>query len=763
MNDRGAPSEPQESVNSALRSRGLAIALFDHEKATMPSVIKELHWPDIIELHAKHVTRTSKSGPMLGGYRLEGSRDNESVRYRSLIQLDIQLIRPNIDQYEWVATSTYGHEPGIGAIKYRLVMLPDRDIMRDEHQPLFEALDEALAGCLDRAAKAWSQAFYLPACPPETITDAFVIRNHGLPLPVDAFVTRGRQILASRNRIAGQTGRNVDLGRTPLVESAQNIARVESLLTKIPASVDRTTWRDVVWAVCSLGWSCGEGLARSWSQTCPEKWQNGKEFSKIWSSYDPWRPGGVGFGTLEHVARVHGHAGSATSNVQSDGKGADVANGKLFARLFRDKLLHIHETGNWLQFDDVAGWLSANPRQEEQAAKEAIQRLRDEAAQQLKDGVEPEKVRKLLSHIEYTSRAPNLRAMIDMAKSEPGMVVRLAEFDSDPMLLGVVNGVLDLRTSQLRPPSPSLLVSKRSNIAYEPSATCPRFEMFMAEIQPEPEVRDFLQRLAGYCLTGTTSIQAFVFLFGSGANGKSVFVETMAWLLGDYAQKIATEMLMQHQRNPQGPSPDIVALKGVRLAYASETEEGQRFASARIKELTGGDTLSGRVPYGRAAVSFQPTHTLVIVGNHKPEISDMSDGMWRRVRLVGFGKTIAPEQRDSHLLEKLKSEGAGILNWMLAGLRRFDKVGLSVPDIVRRATDEYRGDMDIIADWIGERCDAGPHCSARKTDIYRDYSTWAESNGYKPLGQSRLTRRLNDRGYKLQQDKRTVHGITLKR
>ena len=162
-------------------------------------------------------------------------------------------------------------------------------------------------------------------------------------------------------------------------------------------------------------------------------------------------------------------------------------------------------------------------------------------------------------------------------------------------------------------------------------------------------MRKFLQRWVGYCLSGQVNEQAFAFYFGSGANGKSVFVEIVAWLLGDYAQKIATEMLMQHQRNPQGPSPDIVALKGARLAYANETEEGRRLAEARVKELTGGDTLTGRVPYGKADISFRPTHKLIIAGNHKPEISDMSAGMWRQVLLVGFGETFGQDRRDAEL------------------------------------------------------------------------------------------------------------------
>jgi hypothetical protein len=192
-----------------------------------------------------------------------------------------------------------------------------------------------------------------------------------------------------------------------------------------------------------------------------------------------------------------------------------------------------------------------------------------------------------MKHVEYSSKDANLRAMIRQATSEPGMTGRLCEFDADPLLLGVRNGVLDLKSGALLPVSSKVLVSKRCNVAYDPSAGCPRFLRYLEEVQPDAEVRAFLQRFAGYCLTGEVGEKKFLMVTGTGDNGKTVFVELLNWLLGDYARKIETEMLMTHQRNPQGPSADIVALKGRRFVYANETEEGHRLASARVKDMTG--------------------------------------------------------------------------------------------------------------------------------------------------------------------------------
>ncbi len=177
------------------------------------------------------------------------------------------------------------------------------------------------------------------------------------------------------------------------------------------------------------------------------------------------------------------------------------------------------------------------------------------------------------------------------------------------------------------------------------------------------------------------------------------FVELMAWLLGDYARKIATEMLMQHQRSPQAASPDIVALKGRRFMRI-DTAEGRKLDSNRVKEMTGSDTLTGRVPYGKADVNFTPTHKLMIVGNYKPEITDNGDGMWRKVLLVDFGVTFPVSQRDPKLLEKLKAEGSGILNWALNGLRKWQQGGLAIPQSITAATAAYRDEQDIIGDWV---------------------------------------------------------------
>ena len=597
--------------------------------------------------------------------------------------------------------------------------------------------------------------------------------------------------VAARNRAAvtnrrprisddllGENTVRADLAPPP-VEAMQ--AALEHLAAKDFFEHRGGVKREADGRIVKVGWrECGMALKAAYGDKGGDLWaithvdeQARADAPTQWVSFAATaQPGHVSIGTLIKAAKDSGFvfglaarptsANSSTGSVgRFAGRGGDVKNGQLFAEMFRNKLVHIHETCDWLQFDARQGWVSASPGEADRAAKDVLRALRSQAAHRYKTSPDDPATKRVMAHVQYTSKAANLRAMIEMSKSEPGMTARLSDFDIDPMLLGVANGVLDLRTRQLLPISPGVLVSKRCNVAYDPAALCPRFTQFMKEVQPDTQVRHCLLRFMGHALTGDVSEQKFAFFHGDGFNGKGVFIETMAWLLGDYAHKIPTEMLMHHQRNPQGASPDIVSLKGKRFVYANETEEGRRLAEARVKDLTGGDTLTGRVPYGKAAITFRPTHKLVVVGNHKPDIIDTSFGMWRRVALVPFDQTIPLAKRDKDLLETLRGEGSGILNVLLRGLKDWSSNGLRIPAKIEAATAAYRDEQDILADWIRESCVTGIGYSVRKSDLYVDYVEWTKRNGHMPLSQGKLTRRLNDRGYKLAADKRTVNGIDL--
>jgi len=543
----------------------------------------------------------------------------------------------------------------------------------------------------------------------------------------------------------------------PPPETQEEITRAGAMLAAIPADCEYESWRNVVWAVASTRWMCAEELARKWSKSAPDKF-NEATFLTVWNSFDP--AGGIGFRTLAYHAKRNGYR--LAEPERFDWTGADVENGRRLANAIRGSILVVPEAGNELVFDQNTGWLYAPPGAMDSAAKAIRDQMHDEAIKLYKASPDSPVTKRAIAEVTRVSKAVNIRAMIQMAASEPGMTRSLNEFDANPMQLGVTNGVLDLERLVLLPTSPNLLVTKRCNVAYDPAATCPEWEKFLIDVQPDAAVREFLQRWVGYCLTGLVREQKFIFPHGGGANGKSVFVEAIAWLMGDYARKVATEMFMQHQRNPQGPSPDIVSLKGMRFVYANETEEGRKLADARIKDLTGGDTLTGRVPYAKTDITFAPTHKLALVGNHKPEISDTSQGMWRRVCLVPFDVTVPESQRDGKLLEKLKHEGPGMLNWGLRGLRKYLTDGLAIPKRIEVATTAYRDEQDIVRQWVSERCMEGPDLKMKKDEAYHSYRSWCESNGHRPMAKGRFTRRLGACNYQLLPDKRTIGGIALK-
>ncbi|MBT8002173.1 MAG: hypothetical protein HN578_04555 [Rhodospirillales bacterium] len=485
------------------------------------------------------------------------------------------------------------------------------------------------------------------------------------------------------------------------------------------------------------------------------------EFDKLWNSIKP--NGGIGPGTLFHQAALAGWVNPrrevAAANASEGTK--DILNGRLFAKANHCRLLFMHETGDLLIFSPPEGWVQAPPGTADNAAKDVVAQCLMKAADLTKKDPEGSDAKKLRAHANQSSTLQRIEAMIKLAKSEPGMSVRISDFDADPYVLGVLNGVLDLRKGVLQSITPSTLVSKRANVIFDPEAICPLFDQFLLTVQPDPDVRRLLQQLAGIWLSGMSNLQKLIFFYGLGANGKTTFIELMAWMLGDYSKRIATEMLMHHQRSPQGPSPDIVALKGRRLIYCNEVEEGRRLAEARVKELTGGDTLSGRVPYAKEDITFQPSHNLVMVGNHMPEVRDTSHGMWRRMLKIPFDQIIPDNAQDPGLLDKVKQEGPGILNWALAGLADYHANGLQIPASISAANDAYRADQDIIGEWITDHCSLVAGAATPKEDLYRAYRAWAQTHGHMPLAQSRLTRKLSERGLRQDAGKRNITGLDL--
>lgn len=679
----------------------------------------------------------------------EGVKDKASGRVLEVTKSAPSLdeLRGSIQKYTWAAHSSHWHEPHRGVIKYRIVFPLARACTQDEWPLVWQGLNILLGGHCDAACRDVSRLYYLPSCPEESQNHAFFAANDGALLDPDYLINLARESAPGLPAAASSVA-TVD--KASPTETAEQIERTKSMLNAISADCSYDKWCRVTWAVASTGWSCAETLAREWSQTAPLKFDE-DAFRKTFQSFK--RDGGVRFGTLVHIARESGWVERSARRDPSDGARAstgDILNGKAFAQRYRDKLMFVHENRELLRFDAESGWVAALPGEADRAAKVVIEEMAAIAAARWKASPNDTEHQRLMGHVRRSSSLAKIRAMIELAKSEPDMTVELRELDADPMLLGVKNGVLDLRTGTLLAPSPSLLVTKRCPVEFRPEATAPNFRKFIKRItRGAPTLRLFLRRWAGYVLTGQTSEHYFAFLYGLGRNGKTTFAELLQWLLGNYAGPLPTASLTMENGDAGAARPDLMLLKGRRLALASELEDGAKFAEAAIKAMTGGDTMQARNPYGLYA-SWQATHKLMITGNHKPIITGGDFGMWRRLLLIPFMETITDDECDENLIEKLRSEGSGVLNWALAGLRDWQKQGLAPPPVVRDAVAAYRSDMDVLKQWMDDHVQHAPGVLTPTAELYKAYRTWAREAGWKnPMTRVAFGRRLAERGLQL--------------
>jgi putative DNA primase/helicase len=271
----------------------------------------------------------------------------------------------------------------------------------------------------------------------------------------------------------------------------------------------------------------------------------------------------------------------------------------------------------------------------------------------------------------------------------------------------------------------------------------------------------YIQRAVGYSLTGHTSEQCLFFLYGTGANGKSTFLNILQNLLGDYSMVIDPETIMS-KNGGGGATPELARLRGARVLVTNEVEEGKYLAENRIKQMTGGDTIVARALY-QEPFEFKPEFKIWMAGNHKPLIKGTDHAIWRRINLIPFTVTIPKEEQDKKLAEKLRAELPGILQWAVAGCREWRKQGLNPPKQVKAAVDAYRDEMDTLGHWIEEKCRFDTSFKTESSSLYQSYKSWCMINGHSPQSKTRFGRALGDRGlFKEKQGTVSWIGIGLK-
>jgi putative DNA primase/helicase len=297
-------------------------------------------------------------------------------------------------------------------------------------------------------------------------------------------------------------------------------------------------------------------------------------------------------------------------------------------------------------------------------------------------------------------------------------------------------------------------MTKQAGTSFDAKAVCPRWLQFLTEITgSDPEVVAFLQRGAGYALTGDTRDQHLFVAYGTGANGKTTFLNLLNALLSDYSRTVPPEVLMANRyQGSSGPREDILRLKGSRLVLTTEVGDGRVLNEDLVKRMTGGDKLVGRLPYARRSVEFTPAFKPWMATNYKPIIKGDDDGIWRRMLLIPFEQRFTEADRDPNLFEKLRAELPGVLNWAIEGCREWQRTGLAIPPAVRAASDGYRDEMDLLADWIETRCDLDPNAWTSTTELHGSYRSWLrEVRGFVGANREELSiftfgRKLSARG-----------------
>jgi putative DNA primase/helicase len=330
------------------------------------------------------------------------------------------------------------------------------------------------------------------------------------------------------------------------------------------------------------------------------------------------------------------------------------------------------------------------------------------------------------------------------AGQRPEMAVAASSLDRDRMLLNCANGTLNLATMELRQHSYDDHITKVCRGSWNPDIGETRWAKFVAEILPDAEIRDFVQRLMGSALPGKVREHILPIFTGTGGNGKSTFIEAVTDALGDYAMQADPTLLMasRHDAHPTGQA----ALQSRRIAVCMETAQGRHLDAPTAKQLTGGDTITAR-RMRQDFFSFEPSHTIIMITNHKPVVSGSDDALWRRLVVVPFDQTFSKEDADPDLKATLESEPDAVLSWMIQGWIEYRDKGLAIPPAVRTATDAYKADSDAVGRFIEERLYPTTMGTVNSTTLYHEWQKWCASNGEEAATQKAFSDEMTRRGY----------------
>jgi putative DNA primase/helicase len=479
-----------------------------------------------------------------------------------------------------------------------------------------------------------------------------------------------------------------------------------------------------------------------------------------WQSRADYRAGTIGRACASALPGCN--KPSAPSAAVDWSQHGDVRNAHYFANRWRNELAYVPERKRWMRWEG-GRWAWCMAGEDVEYAKETCRALYQAAGEEL--ARDPEKGQKLVRDAVVAHSVQRLKAMLELAQSDPALVVSASRLDAKSCFLGVSNGVVDLSSTTLLPNRPALYITRHCIANYHPDAPCPRWFKFLDEVfEGDQATINSVQRLLGYALTGLNTEEILTFCVGFGANGKSIFGNVISDIFGDYAKAAPSTMLAARRADDHGPRGDIAMLDGVRLVSINELPAGMHLDEQVVKQLAGREPISARYLYGEF-FTYQPRFSAWVRTNHKPIIKGDDDGIWRRIVIIPFRRKFSQAEQDTHLEAKLLSERDGILRWMVEGAQAYLTQGLYLSPAMRAERMQYRKESDLLGEFLEERTTRGQGQREEQSALYNGWDFWCRQNGTQPGTKATFTRRLAERGIAAAQSnsKRFYVGLSINR
>lgn len=454
---------------------------------------------------------------------------------------------------------------------------------------------------------------------------------------------------------------------------------------------------------------------------------------------------------------------SGWHTLEGDKALTEFGNAERLLKTYGDSLRYVPEIGRWFFWTGVY-WIQIDDAEMEHLSKQTVLGLKKVL---LSGEISAEERQAREEFIESSQRVRMVQNMVTLARSDPRVMVKMSELNRDMLLLGVGNGAVDLRTGALLPPDPLDLITVITPVEYDPAATCALFERTVLEaFRGNVALAEYFQRVIGYALLGNPVEDILIIPYGSGSNGKSTIMGIIRQVFGQHAKMAAAETFLSSGGaggNAGGAREDILRLLGARLVYVTEPDEGSELKEGLVKAMTGGEPMPARGVFGKATVEVTPTWVAFMPTNHRPIIKGDDHGIWRRLNPIPFTRNFDMDPdvvKDPHRAEKLQAELSGVLAWCVRGALAYQRDGLNPPPEVRQARDEYRSDMDLLAEWLETSCELDPKAMTLSAQLWASWEAFARGRGeirYIPSSKA-LGRRLLSKGFEPFRDSGGLRG-----